>query len=214
MSMCRLLLVAAVLCTLQETEADAEVGENPTGLVPPSESPELNTGLSLHFQATTEVVWAIFNVALGYWILSRLESRQHNGVDMAFAWFLVPVHFAEGIAFLMSALNLFKQSPLISTAFLVLQISCHTPFLWARVYYLLRHDEPKEGMLVACRILPFTTLVAVLVIMFPKSLLLRPWPSSSRASSALSPCSHSSWPVGGRTARVQTCRATPGSWQV
>mmetsp|Transcript_58587 Transcript_58587/g.191070 ORF Transcript_58587/g.191070 Transcript_58587/m.191070 type:complete len:843 (+) Transcript_58587:71-2599(+) len=169
MSMCRLLLVAAVLCTLQETEADAEVGENPTGLVPPSESPELNTGLSLHFQATTEVVWAIFNVALGYWILSRLESRQHNGVDMAFAWFLVPVHFAEGIAFLMSALNLFKQSPLISTAFLVLQISCHTPFLWARVYYLLRHDEPKEGMLVACKIFPFTTLVAVLVVMFPKS---------------------------------------------
>mmetsp|Transcript_58580 Transcript_58580/g.191024 ORF Transcript_58580/g.191024 Transcript_58580/m.191024 type:complete len:214 (+) Transcript_58580:71-712(+) len=213
MSMCRLLLVAAVLCTLQETEADAEVGENPTGLVPPSESPELNTGLSLHFQATTEVVWAIFNVALGYWILSRLESRQHNGVDMAFAWFLVPVHFAEGIAFLMSALNLFKQSPLISTAFLVLQISWHTPFMWARVYYLLRHDEPKEGMLVACKILPSRPSLQS-SWSCSRSLLLRPWPSSSRASSALSPCSHSSWPVGGRTARVQTCRATPGSWQV
>jgi len=129
----------------------------------------VNTGLSLHFQATTEVVWAIFNLALGCWIFSRLESRQHNGVDMAFAWFLVPVHFAEGLAFLMSALNVFKQSPLISTAFLVLQISWHTPFLWARVYYLLRHDEPKEGMLVACKIFPFTTLVAVLVIMFPES---------------------------------------------
>jgi hypothetical protein len=120
---------------------------------------------------TAEVLWAIYNFAVGAVLYSYLTGLvptwrlpPQPACDMTIAWFHVGIRIIEGAAFVLVAINMVAKSNVLLKIFQVTQVILHAPLLWAVAHYFRKYDRPKTWQSTLKKVFPLMGILGSLIL--------------------------------------------------
>jgi len=117
-------------------------------------------------QGVLRFLWGVSNLILAACVGCWVSSRPNDGIDRGYVAILALLHTVEGTAFIIDATRAVNNSLSLFMAFMMLQMSFHTPCLWSRFLYLYNCDAKKSMTETWLHFLPLTVGGAVLITFF------------------------------------------------